>query len=147
ADQSLYAKKQKGPEPRMDVASFLAEQKGIHAVIDLSDGLSSDLNHVLQASQKGAVIFESQLPVTQDFQCQATSLGFNETDLILNGGEDYELLVTLDEARASAIIDQAKDKGLNLIPIGKITSQENRIKLNKRDGSIVDLKPKGFVHF
>lgn len=123
------------PKPRLDVSSQLPAS----AMIDLSDGLSSDLGHICEASGVGAVIYAEQIPI--DVRLDSIFSSHDEKlHLALDGGEDFELLFTADSK-------------INLSPeiaditcIGEITANVGKIELI-RDGVASELRPKGFQHF
>ena len=88
------------PEPRQDEALSLVQGSGVHAMIDLSDGLSTDLGHVLDASGVGARVRADRVPIHDDARRASEQGGRSPLDHALHDGEDYELLFTCDPARA-----------------------------------------------
>lgn len=126
------------PAPRVELARDLASGRVVSAMIDLSDGLSSDLAHICRASNAGARIYAERIPVDPNlsgFLSPEAAL-----DLALNGGEDFELLFTSPDKDLSGI------GGTGVTLIGEITPDAGKIKL-VRDGKAEILKPKGFRHF
>ena len=124
------------PEPRLDLASQLVKNQLVTAMIDISDGLSSDLGHICKESQVGAIIDSALLPLFDG----AT------TDQALNGGEDYELLFTVPAERA----DQTKElatlfPNLTITKIGVITS--NLTKWLITQNGQIPLESCGYDHF
>ncbi len=104
-------------------------------MIDLSDGLSSDLRHICRASNVGAKIYAENIP----FQSQITDLNF-----ALNGGEDFELLFTVNPKKKKRL---EKDfKKLHFSHIGEITANAEMIELITGKKSVI-LEPKGYQHF
>jgi thiamine-monophosphate kinase len=84
------------PEARRDIGNWLREHQVMPtAMIDISDGLSSELLHISKHSQTGCVIYEEKLPIADDTRAAADMFGIAATTCALNGGEDYELLFTL----------------------------------------------------
>ena len=90
------------PEPRLAAGRLLAAMPSCTACIDLSDGLGSDLGHLLSASGVGAELFPRRVPVKRGFFATATKLGLDPWQLALAGGEDYELLFGLRSRRHTA---------------------------------------------
>jgi thiamine-monophosphate kinase len=114
-------KKHLYPEPRLELGRWLAEKKIATAMMDLSDGLSSDLARLCSASRVGAVIRADALPCVKPSGTPGGSSKLpSPRDLALHGGDDYELLFT---ARRGALPSVPwKFRGLPIHPIGQITS-------------------------
>jgi thiamine-monophosphate kinase len=116
------------------------------SMIDLSDGLVSDLRHVLEASVVGGVIDADAIPVGQgviDF------FDGNEEEALsraVAGGEDYELLFTIDRQAEDRLADVSDRLGIKLTPIGKITRKGSGVKMAGREGER-DIEKGGFDHF
>jgi len=122
------------PEPRLDLASQLVQL--VTAMIDISDGLSSDLGHICKESQVGAIIDSALLPLFDG----ATM------DQALNGGEDYELLFTVPAKQAGQVRElTALFPNLTITIIGVITSDLTKWLITQ-NGQI-PLKPCGYDHF
>ncbi len=124
------------PEPEVALGMALAKLEGVTACIDVSDGLSTDLNHLCNASNCGAEIEKERIPVFADLQSHARSLKLDVRELVLNGGEEYALLFTssMREAELSSAV------GRPVYGIGRITESAVTI-----DGK--PLLPGGFDHF
>src|ERR1043165_1914399 len=92
------------PEPRTDIVTFLHES-GVAptSMIDISDGLSSDLLHICRKSRVGCVIHDDKIPLHQDTKTAATELNLSPVTCALSGGEDYELLFTVNQAHFETI--------------------------------------------
>ncbi len=126
------------PEPKVELGMSLAE-KGISAMIDISDGLSSDLAHICEASDVGAVIDASKIPSDPNL----SALGLSDErnlDRALSGGEDFELLFTLGKDVVAALGNE------EITVIGEITANVGIIEL-VREGKAAILEPTGFQHF
>jgi thiamine-monophosphate kinase len=123
------------PDPRIALGRYLREKKLASALIDTSDGLSTDLRHICDESRVGAVIEAASLPALP---------GDHALQYALHGGEDYELLFTVPPARANRI--PAKIAGVPITRIGQITSGR-AIKLQVPGGKSHLLKPGGWQHF
>ncbi len=134
------------PEPAIHEGLFLADAEGVHALIDVSDGLSSDLMHILEQSEVGGRIEAEKLPVSPDLRLFCRRFGFDPVDWALAGGEDYVLLCTLAPDRAPTIIEDFSARfGRPLCDIGEITATGKPILI--RDGSPANLHRSGWNHF
>ena len=128
------------PEARKDIIEALAKE-GIRptAMMDISDGLSSELYHICTQSHTGCRIYEDRLPLDYQTAVLAEELNMNVTTCALNGGEDYELLFTVpltEHDRVAAI------PGVKVI--GHITKPELGLQLVCRDGVEMELKAQGW---
>lgn len=109
------------------------------AMMDISDGLSSELMHICRQSGCGCRIFEKHLPIDYQTAVMAEELNMNVTTCALNGGEDYELLFTVP------IGDHEKIEQLEGIRlIGHITRAELGLQMVSRDGQEFELKAQGW---
>lgn len=120
------------PEPRIAVGRYLREKKLASAMIDISDGLSTDLGHICDESQAGAVVVLEALPVAPGA----------DLDLALHGGEEYELLFT---ARPNRRVPR-EVAGIPITRIGEIVRGRG-MKLRDPKGGTKALKPGGWQHF
>lgn len=131
------------PEARMDVIHDLKE-RGIKptAMIDISDGLASEIFHICQQSNVGATVYKDNLPA--DEQMLQTALEFNIDPLtcIMNGGEDYELLFTVPLSN----YDELKNHP-DITIIGKITEASEGVNLATKSGQAYPLKAQGWTSF
>lgn len=128
------------PEARRDIIEQL-HQAGIRptAMIDISDGLSSEILHICRNSHVGCRIFEERIPLDYQTAVTAEELNLNVTTCALNGGEDYELLFTvpLTDHERVAVIDSVKI-------IGHITRPEQGAHLVTRDNQEFELQAQGW---
>lgn len=132
------------PEPRTGWGIVLGEERLATAMIDLSDGLSSDLNHLCSASGVGALIDSSALPIDDHVTELCGRRALDPLQLALHGGEDFELLFTVkpgDAARLPRRVD-----GTGIKRIGEITDLSGGVKISEGT-RIWDLKPGGWKHF
>jgi thiamine-monophosphate kinase len=121
------------PEPRLAVGQFLREKKLASAMIDISDGLSTDLGHICEESGAGAVVYAEALPAAS---------GKDGLMLALHGGDEYELLFTArPERRIPKLI-----AGVPVTRIGEILSGK-QMTLATGDGKTQPLQPAGWEHF
>lgn len=128
------------PEARKDIIESLAKE-GIRptAMMDISDGLSSELMHICTQSQTGCRIYEDRIPIDYQTAVMAEELNMNVTTCALNGGEDYELLFTVPLTAHDKV---ANMKGVKVI--GHITKPELGCGLITRDGQEFELKAQGW---
>jgi thiamine-monophosphate kinase len=129
------------PQPRVEWGSALGEGRLATAMIDISDGLSSDLAHLCRESEVGALVEASRIPV-DPLITQVVDL--DPLRLALHGGEDFELLFTV-RPRSLARLPHALD-GASITYIGDVTNETGRILL-ANEGRARILKPAGFTHF
>jgi thiamine-monophosphate kinase len=126
------------PEPRLELGRILREKELATAMIDTSDGLSTDLAHICQESHVGAELNSVLIPLARVGKpARAVNL-----DLALNGGEDYELLFTVPPSKRIP----SKIAGVALSHIGDIT-RSRRIFVTDPQGVSYKLHPKGWEHF
>ena len=131
------------PEARKDIIEQFASKKILPtSMIDLSDGLASDLFHICDQSNTGAFIEEDLLPIAEESKTLGFQFNIDPTTAALNGGEDYELLFTIDPADKPAIF-QMPDATI----IGEITAPEQGVTLHSKGGKIHPLKAQGWQHF
>lgn len=128
------------PEARKDIVQLL-EENGIvpTSMIDLSDGLSSDLLHICSRSNVGCQLFEDRIPIDYQTAVMAETFNMNVTTVALNGGEDYELLFTVPLHLHEKM---SKLEGIRLV--GHITPPEQGCYLVTRDGQEMQLRAQGW---
>lgn len=112
------------PTPRVALGHALAESGCIHSMIDISDGVFGDLGHIIRASQVGAEIMLSQLPLSPAYRRYTASNGDDLWEWALTGGEDYELCFTADAADSETILKLAKTAGIPATIIGTVTKTQ-----------------------
>ena len=129
------------PEARKDVIAILAEAGIVPtAMMDISDGLSSELLHIASQSGVGCRIYEDRIPIDYQTAVMAEEFNMNLTTAALNGGEDYELLFTIP------ISEHAKITSLkNIHQIGYVTESKLGEFLIARDGNEFQLTAQGWV--
>lgn len=131
------------PEARKDIAELL-RSKGIRptAMMDVSDGLSSELLHIAKASDVGVRVYEDKIPIDYQTALMAEELNMNLVTAALNGGEDYELLFTVP------LTDHEKVDKLQCVSvIGYVTKPELGAALVTRDGQELPLRAQGWNAF
>ena len=135
------------PEPHLQEGRFLAQQKAVHAAIDTSDGLSSDLAHIAKESGVGARLYADKIPVSHNLKTFCDQFDFNPVEYALSGGEDYTLLCTaapdeVDEVAA----DFQKQFKRPFFQMGEITDTQ-QMELVGPDGGTQSISPSGWDHF
>jgi thiamine-monophosphate kinase len=136
-------------EPRLAEARWLAGRFAIHAMIDLSDGLASDLRHLLRASHTGAELLAEAIPISRAAKLNARAESAAKPPLLaaLTDGEDFELLFTVAGRDAVPLLDAWKQQfpALRLSCIGKITAGHT-VTIRDKQG-VQPLMVHGYVHF
>lgn len=128
------------PEARKDIVRFLAEEGIVPtSMIDISDGLSSELKHICKQSKAGCHIYEERVPIDYQTAMMAEQFNMNVTTVAMNGGEDYELLFTVPLYLHDKV---SKIKGVHVI--GHITKEGHGLILETRDGVEMELKAQGW---
>jgi thiamine-monophosphate kinase len=135
------------PKPYLKEGRFLARCNGVHAAIDVSDGLSSDLRHIAEDSKVGARIYAEKIPFSQNFQKFCDRFDIDPIDFVLAGGEDYILLCTISPQKVNSISQAYHNEfGRPLFPIGEITDS-GYMELVGPDGKTQKITPSGWDHF
>lgn len=131
-------KKHLEPECRLDLSRKLVKIK-INSMIDVSDGVASEVKHVCDESKVGAIIYAGKIPISKDTVTDAKIIKKNPLDLALYGGEDFELIFTAGRNKLKQL------EKFDVKVIGEIVDKRNGIKLIK-DNKELKLK-KGYDHF
>ncbi len=135
------------PEPHIHEGRFLAKRTGVHGCIDVSDGLSSDLGHILKESNVGAKLYAQRIPISSQLQSFCQKFNFQPVEYALSGGEDYFLLCTISKGEAEEIAEDFMKKfNQSLHIIGEITDSGNLI-LVEFDGKEKEIYSTGWDHF
>ncbi len=135
------------PMPRIEDGLFLASTNAVNSAIDISDGLSSDLCHITDQSKTGAKIFAEKLPISDNLKQFCKKYSFDPIEYALSGGEDYELLVTINPIQFEKIAQAFKEKFHRpLFPIGEIVC-EKTTELVYPDKESKVIKRTGWEHF
>jgi len=126
-------------EPRVREAIKITAMVDVNAMIDISDGLSSDLNRICKAGEVGAVIDARHIPISEQARKNDDSLGS-----ALNDGEDFELLFTLSPAQCDTLLSGWSGP-VPITQIGTITDTK-KMQIRMPDGRLRDLQPQGYDH-
>jgi len=135
------------PEPRVEIGRRLGEIGLATSMIDVSDGLAQDLQHLCEASGAGALLDFDAVPVAAEVAL-VTANANDGFELGVSGGEDFELLFTAHPKRESELFDLAASCQLRLTRIGEvIPTDANAAVWLRRDGNVKPLSIRGFDHF
>lgn len=136
--------------PRVAEARWLVEHFPVNAMLDISDGLASDLIHILEQSGVGARIVAPRIPIAEAahrLECEG-DVERSSLDMALYDGEDFELLFTIPCTHVDDLLNQWGEKfSLPLKSIGAVTSEPNRLILVNPNGEEETLSPRGYDHF
>jgi thiamine-monophosphate kinase len=143
ASRILAVRKHLYPEPRLALGQWLVRNGLASAMMDLSDGLSSDLPRLCTASRVGVLLEQSKLPCLQTTDA-ALKRDLDALQLALHGGDDYELLFTVPARKVSWL--PTAFQGVRLTPIGKITRGRELLFLTE-SGDTMQLVPRGWDPF
>ncbi|MGC1183070.1 thiamine-phosphate kinase [Legionella sp.] len=141
ADKNELMDKLLYPKPRIDLSSFLRTYAT--AAIDISDGLSADLNHICVASGVGACLNKEAIPIHPLLNKYYHN---DAVDLALTGGDDYELCFTIPEHQLDLLINALKKAGLMCYPVGIIEAIPG-LRIKTADNQCEALIPQGYSHF
>lgn len=131
------------PEARVDIVQWLEEQEILPtSMIDVSDGLSSEIFHITNQSQLGCVLYEEKIPIHQETKEVAFGFQIDPTACALSGGEDYELLFTVHPDAFEKIKFSEQ-----ISVIGYLTAAEEGRKIITKKGNTHDLVAQGWVNF
>lgn len=131
------------PEARKDIIEFFEEQKIVPtAMMDISDGLSSEILHISRQSGAGCRIYEEKIPISDEMKAAAYKFEIDPTACALSGGEDYELLFTLPQSDYDKLVFNEQ-----ISVIGYMTAPEEGNKIITKGGNIYDITAQGWNAF
>jgi thiamine-monophosphate kinase len=132
------------PEARKDIQAYLKEHDiKINAMIDVSDGLSSELMHICKQSKMGCLVYEANVPIHNDTYNQSLEFNIDPITCALSGGEDYELLFTVSPGDESKI----NTNEIDISVIGKIVAAHKGLQLQTRANHLHELQAQGWNPF
>jgi thiamine-monophosphate kinase len=134
------------PVPHVKAGLIMASSKAANSLIDVSDGVASDLRHICTESGVGAIIEFARVPVTQLLREYCKKYDLSLEELALHGGEDYVLLGTAPEKSVKNLEKALKSDDCSFFPVGEIV-EERRIMLKDLKGDIRELTARGYDHF
>lgn len=141
-------KKHLQPLPRIEAGKRLAQSGFATAMIDISDGIASDLNHICVMSGVGAEIYQDSIPLPDGIQKVTACSGKSALYLALHSGEDYELLFTMKPDTPGEILPTiSTETGMAFNEIGKILTKESGYHLIDFQNRRIPIQPKGWDHF
>lgn len=143
AGKEYILERQLKPEARKDIVKMLKD-KGIHptSMMDVSDGLSSELLHICKASGVGCRVYEDRIPIDYQTACMAEEFNMNMVTAAMNGGEDYELLFTVPLTDNENV---EKLEGVKVI--GYVTDKDLGAAMITRDGQEMPIRAQGWNAF
>lgn len=145
---AIAAERRDGPHARIREGRSIAGAHIATAMIDVSDGLAADLNHICRQSNVSARLFADRLPVREENRSLAKETHGDEWHFALHGGEDYELLFTAPREKARDLMSAvARTSGTPARIIGEILPADRPPELVLPDGAVVPLVPAGWDHF
>ncbi len=139
-DKDYVIQRQLRPEARRDIVEFFHKWDILPtSMMDVSDGLSSEILHICNQSKCGAKLNENQLPINEQTFNNAMEMNLIPTTVAMNGGEDYELLFTVNEKDVKKL-----SKNDKITIIGEITADKSEIELIANDGTPVPISAQGW---
>lgn len=131
------------PEARKDIIEFFEEQHIVpSSMMDISDGLSSEILHICKDSGLGCMLYEEKIPIADDMKNAAYKFEIDPTACALSGGEDYELLFTLSQSDYDKIVFNEQ-----ISVIGYMTDAEEGCKITTKGGNLYNITAQGWNAF
>jgi thiamine-monophosphate kinase len=128
------------PEARKDIIEFFEKSNNIPtAMMDISDGLSSEILHISRQSNLGCRLYEEKLPIAEDSRQTAFKFGLDPTVCALNGGEDYELIFTIKQEDYDKLVSNAE-----ISVVGYMTNIDEGTKFLTKGGNTFDITAQGW---
>ncbi|NPV91552.1 MAG: thiamine-phosphate kinase [Firmicutes bacterium] len=134
------------PQPLIEEGSRLGSLEGVHAMIDISDGLASEVGHICEESGVGAVVLGDEVPIDEDTRKIGEMIGKTPLEMALFGGEDYELLFAVAPECWDTVRNELESIGTRAAVVGRINDKAGEIVLES-GGTTSKLTPGGFQHF
>ena len=143
--KTTFIKNHNDPTPRVNESRIIAKTKMATAMIDISDGLLADLTHIADESRVGFEIDASKISVSESFKKTSKLVCEDPLTLYISGGEDYELLFTIN----SCYVDKFERliKKRKVTRIGTIIADKNKRIVRGENGKIIKIKNLGYDHF
>ncbi len=135
------------PVARVDLGKMLADLGDIRSMMDLSDGMATDLAHLCTCSGTGAQVEAWQLPISTSLSLACDTYDLSAVSLAVRGGEDFELLFTAPRSADSDIISIGQQLGIQLSAVGTIEEGDKVVLINQGKQNIEELSYQGFDHF
>ncbi len=135
------------PTARVELGAELGSRGLASAMIDISDGLTADVRHILQQSRVGATVYCERLPLSASYRKHAGQQKKDCFSPALSGGEDYELLFTVRPEKRAAVERIEARLGVMLTCIGDINASRGRLTVRAAAGGTLKMRSEGFRHF
>ena len=130
------------PEARKDIIEFFARSEIVPtAMMDISDGLSSEILHICKKSHLGCVLYEEKIPIAEEMKLAAYKFEIDPTACALSGGEDYELLFTIDQSEYDKLVLNEQ-----ISVVGYMTDHEQGATIITKGGSKHAIIAQGWTH-
>lgn len=143
-----FVQKHLQPIPRIGIGQRIAQSGLATAMIDISDGIAGDLNHICTMSSVGAEIYQEKLPLPAQLKMVESTTGKSVMELALHTGEDYELLFTMKNGIPNLELESIMEAtGVIVTEIGRIISKESGYYLIDLNGNKSPIHPIGWDHF
>ncbi len=135
------------PEPQVEAGQLLQKSGVCHALNDVSDGLASEAWEIAEASDIGIDLIEDRIPIADELMSYAQQAGKDPLDFVLFGGEDYQLVGTMQAEHAITLQMKFKEAGLTLHIIGYVNAETKGVRLVQSSGYVLPIEKKGYNHF
>ena len=136
------------PVPRICEGKALAQSGFVTAMIDISDGLASEIHHICEESNTGARLFMKHIPLSGNIAPVSELTGIPPYDFALYGGEDYELLFTCPADKVELLSNRiSKQCGTSFTVVGRIEKDSHSVTIETLSGEVLPLAPRGYDHF
>ncbi|MBM7606658.1 thiamine-monophosphate kinase [Metabacillus crassostreae] len=142
--QNYLMNRHKRPIAQVEAGQIIAELERA-SLNDISDGLASELNELIEASKLGMIINEEHIPVSKELRSLQDVYDIKKW--ILYGGEDFELVGTTSEKEWDKLKQACKEKNITITKIGVVTNQHHNVLLKNRNGQMIQLNKSGYNHF
>lgn len=134
------------PYPHLEQGRIIAQSRLANAMMDISDGLASDIRHICNASGLGALIYENQLPLSESIQKYISKFKLDLLRMATGIGEDYNLLVTVPSGNFDSLKNKLNNQGHDLYAVGRMTA-DKEIMIVRKEGNKEVLQIGGWDHF
>ncbi|MCK9294608.1 MAG: thiamine-phosphate kinase [Desulfobulbaceae bacterium] len=132
------------PQPQVRLGRLLAQSGLVHAMMDISDGLATDLAHICKESGVGAEILAQEVPLAAELRKAAAVLELSPLQLALQGGEDYQLVFSAPEQNSEPLRNLSRQAGTDITCLGRIVAGQGVMLL--QDGAGRDISFQGYEH-
>lgn len=143
--ESELGKHHRDPRPHIREGRIIARSKLASAMIDVSDGVITDLGHICRESEVGAVIESEKIPIDEALREYCHRFDLDKSRIALHGGEDYVLLATVSEDNVASVKSALTSEGCDFFAIGQI-EKKSGIRL-KSTGGTAEIENRGYDHF